>query len=1174
MRHRLKSPDLYTIGWIAALPIERAAATALLDERHDVPEGFHQHRSDANSYTWGRIGEHNIVIASLPAGVYGTTSTANTAADLIHSLPHIRIGLLVGIGGGIARPDLGQDIRLGDIVVSQPDGTTGGVVQYDLGKAKANGVWERKGSLYKPPPVLLHALASLQAEHEIVPPKVPDLLQAMWEANPHMRRQKNGYTYQGAENDRLFESHRDHDGGSTCDKCDSAWEVKRDRRESTDPEIHYGVIASGNKLIKDAATRDSLSEDTGHQCLCVEMEAAGLMDRFPCLVIRGICDYADSHKNDRWQRYAAAAAAAFAVELLGFVPAGQLESTQKIIEIMQSLEKKVTILSTLIQNVDYNIALDKLPVAHGASFDSHAEEHHPTCLPDTREELLKEIDGWIDDPKSKTIFWLNGMAGTGKSTISRTVARARAKRGDLGASFFFKRGEVDRDNLNKLMPTLAYQLALSMPEVSFFIKKALDANSAVIGDFVKEQFEKLIQEPLSKAAATATTPSSVVMVINALDECDQEADIRLLINIFSLAKTLRPRFRVFLTSRPELPIRLGFSEVQGSYQDLVLHDIPAQVVEHGIIVFLDDKFKKIRHDFNMTVGDERKLPQDWPGCPIVQSLARMAVPLFIFAATVCRFIGDRKRDSPPMQLHKVLDYEIKGHVSQLGRTYGPVLCSLITDVSENDKTQIINDFKMIVGSIVILANPLSVWALSQLLEVDPEVVDNRLDTLHSVLSIPSTRKAPVRLLHLSFRDYLLTNESELRVDERHTHQTLAKHCLRVMRGGLRENICGLSFPGTRRSTVDSSELEERIPPHLQYACMHWVYHQIEGYPKLNDDNKVYDFLTTHFLHWLELMSLMGRSTKSLRMLKSFRDWLQHDQSPNLSSFVADAVRFVQTNFSVIDEAPLQLYSSALVFSPSNSVVGGLFKIRIPKWLSLWPHVEENWDACLSTLEGHSDVVYSVVFSHDSKVVASASGDKTVRLWSVEMGECKHVLEGHGSSVLSVVFSHDSKAVASGSGDNTVRLWSVETGECEHVLEGHNDVVNPVFSHDSKVVASAAWDNTVRLWSAETGKCEHVLEGHGSSVFSVVFSHDSKVVASASFDKTIRLWSVEAGECEHVLEGHGDSVVSVVFSHDSKVVASGSDGGAVRLWSVETGQCARVIQHTSRTWEFYVEASRM
>ncbi|KAM0349595.1 hypothetical protein ACHAP4_010374 [Fusarium culmorum] len=289
--------------------------------------------------------------------------------------------------------------------------------------------------------------------------------------------------------------------------------------------------------------------------------------------------------------------------------------------------------SVILQNIDDRTTLNQLPIAHGASFGSHAEEHNTTCLPDTREELLKEIDRWIDDPKSKTIFWLNGMAGTGKSTISRTVARARAKRGDLGASFFFKRGEVDRDNLNKLMPTLAYQLALSMPEVAFFIKKALDANPAIVGDFVKEQFEKLIQEPLSKAAATATTPSSVVMVIDALDECDQEADIRLLINIFSQAKTARPQLRIFLTSRPELPIRLGFSEVQGSYQDLVLHKIPAEIVEHDIIVFLNDEFKKIRHDFNMTVSNERKLPPDWPGRPIVQSLAQMAVPLFIFAAT-------------------------------------------------------------------------------------------------------------------------------------------------------------------------------------------------------------------------------------------------------------------------------------------------------------------------------------------------------------------------------------------------------------------------------------------------------------------------------------------------------------------------------------------------------------
>ncbi|KAG7414192.1 Vegetative incompatibility protein HET-E-1 [Fusarium oxysporum f. sp. rapae] len=1136
MRTRLKSPDLYTIGWIAALPIERAAATALLHDRHDAPESFDQHRSDTNSYTWGRIGEHNVVIASLPAGVYGTTSAATTASNLIHSLPHIRIGLLVGIGGGIARPDEGQDVRLGDIVVSQPDGTTGGVVQYDFGKVKANGGWERKGSLDKPPSVLLHALASLQAEHEIGPSKVPDLLQAMLEANPGMTRPKRDFTYQGAETDRLFEPQHNHVGGSNCDKCDSAWEVERDQRESSDPEIHYGIIASGNKLIKDAATRDSLSGDTGHQCLCVEMEAAGLMDRFPCLVIRGICDYADSHKNDRWQRYAAATAAAFAVELLEYVPVAQLEATQKIAEVIQSLDRRISSLSTPIHNLDYRTAFVQLPIAEGASFDSKAEEHNSQCLPNTREELLEKLDRWIDDPKSEIIFWLNGMAGTGKSTISRTIARARSERADLGASFFFKRGEIDRGNLSKFMPTLAYQLALSIPGVAFFIKKTLDANPAIVGKSLKEQFERLIQEPLSEAAATATTPSSVVMVIDALDECDQEADIRLLINIFSQANTVCPQLRVFLTSRPELPIRLGFSEVQGSYQDLVLHDIPAQIVEHDIFIFLDDEFRKIRHSFNMTVCDKRKLLSDWPGRPIIQRLAQIAVPLFIFAATVCRFIGDRKYDSPPIQLRKVLDYKSKGHVSRLDLIYGPVLRSLITDVSGDDKKQIINDFKMIIGSIVMLAEPLSAWALSQLLEVDPEVVDNRLDTLHSVLSIPPTRKAPVRLLHLSFQDYLIKEESEFQVNERYTHQSLAKHCLRIMRGALRKNICGLSFPGMRRSAVDPGRLEKSMPSQVQYACMHWAYHQTEGDSKLNDNKEVYDFLMTHFLHWVEAMSLLGRVKECLDSLRSLARWSESLKDLRVSTFVADAVRIVQVYFSIIAEAPLQIYC-CLAFTPSKSIMRRTLQDAIPRWVSNLPKVEESWDACLLTLEGHSDNVRSVVFSHDSKWVASGSPDKTIRIWDAETGKCERVLEGHSDNVSSVVFSYDSKWVASGSPDKTIRIWDAETGKCERVLEGHSDYINSVvFSHDSKWVASASGDKTIRIWDAETGECERVLEGHSDNVRSVVFSHDSKWVASGSNDKTIRIWDAGTGECEDVVSLHGYANV-ISFTLDGRGIVT-------------------------------------
>ena len=245
----------------------------------------------------------------------------------------------MGIGGAIARPEGDWDIRLGDIVVSQPDGTTGGVIQYDLGKAKSNQIWERKGSLNKPPPILLNALASLQAQHEIEPSIVPDLLQAMWAANPQMAKSSKkspAFIHQGFENDRLFKAEHNHAGGSTCVKCDASWEIKRDQRDTTDPEIHYGIIASGNTLVKDATTRDEIAALTGEDCICFEMEAAGIMDRFPCLVVRGICDYADSHKNDRWQRYASATAAAYAKELLGYIPVHQLQASHRAVDALKS----------------------------------------------------------------------------------------------------------------------------------------------------------------------------------------------------------------------------------------------------------------------------------------------------------------------------------------------------------------------------------------------------------------------------------------------------------------------------------------------------------------------------------------------------------------------------------------------------------------------------------------------------------------------------------------------------------------------------------------------------------------------------------------------------------------------------------------------------------------------
>ncbi|KAM0294477.1 hypothetical protein ACHAPM_011216 [Fusarium culmorum] len=985
----------------------------------------------------------------------------------------------------------------------------------------------------------------------------------MLEANPGMTRAKTDFTYQGAANDRLFDSKHHHVGGSNCDKCDSAWEVERDQRELTEPEIHYGIIASGNKLIKDAATRDSLLEATGHQCLCVEMEAAGLMDRFPCLVIRGVCDYADSHKNDRWQRYAAATAAAFAVELLGYVPAAQLEKTQTVVMAIQLLEQKVSTLSIPIQNVDYRTALNQLHVADGASLNSHAEEHNSTCLPGTRVELLKDICRWVDDPNSKTIFWLNGMAGTGKSTISRTVARRRHERGDLGASFFFKRGETDRGSLAKFVPTLARQLASRIPGVASVIKSAIDADPEIIGRTVREQFIKLVREPVSKVAAMQTTPSSAVIVIDALDECESDADIRLLLDLLSTVRSTDSlQARVLVTSRPELPVRLGFRSIDGAYEDLELHRISQSIIELDISIFLRHEFATIRDSFNEVVEEELKLPVHWPGEADLMKLTIAASPLFISAATICRFVNDSCLGSPDELLQRLLEVTGSSHISKLGMTYLPVLEQQVINRPGRERRDVIESFRLIVGTIITLARPLSIRALALLLDVHVSKVATRLSMLHSVLEVPESLDSPVRLFHLSFRDYLVDSENretvEFWVDEKLAHRNLAEHCLRVMRSALRENICGLSFPGMRQSAVGVGQLEKSIPSQLQYACIHWIYHQTEGDPELSDKNEIYDFLTTHFLHWLEAMSFLGQAKECLDALRSLTRWLEKRDDLRLSTFVADAVRFVQAYLSVIAEAPLQVYS-CLAFAPSKSVVRKTFDNAIPKWITNLPKVEERWDACLLILEGHSDDVTSVMFSHDSKKVASASRDKTVRIWNAETGECEEILEGHRNEVNSVVFSHDSKKVASGSNDKTVRIWNAETGECEEILEGHRNEVNSVmFSHDSTMVASASQDKMVRIWNVGTGECEQVLGGHSDWVNSVVFSRDSTMVASASGDRTVRIWNVETGECEQVLEGHSYSVNSAVFSHDSTMVASASQDKMVRIWNVETGECEQVL----------------
>jgi nucleoside phosphorylase len=314
----------YTVGWICALPAEMAAARGMLDQYHNPLE---QDPHDQNNYALGCIGLHNVVLACLPDGVTGLTSAAAVAIQMSASFRWLRFGLMVGIGGGVPSQD--HDIRLGDVVVSKPSGTFGGVIQYDFGKTVQEGKFTRTGSLNRPPDVLLTALANLQAKHLMEDPELLRHITEMVRKYPKMRPQ---FTHPGRQKDQQYEAAYDHQGDNvTCGHCDTSRLVDREARSSDAPIIHYGLIASGNQVMKHGDTRDQLRREL--DVLCFEMEAAGLTDRFPCLVIRGICDYADSHKNKQWQKYAAATAAAYAKELLSVVPAKQVMCAPPVAEV-------------------------------------------------------------------------------------------------------------------------------------------------------------------------------------------------------------------------------------------------------------------------------------------------------------------------------------------------------------------------------------------------------------------------------------------------------------------------------------------------------------------------------------------------------------------------------------------------------------------------------------------------------------------------------------------------------------------------------------------------------------------------------------------------------------------------------------------------------------------------
>ncbi|KAL7797816.1 hypothetical protein V8C43DRAFT_303565 [Trichoderma afarasin] len=571
----MSNPNDYTVGWISAITTEYVAARAVLDEIHEGPEMVSPY--DSNNYTLGRIGKHNVVIAVLPDGEYGVSSAARVAADLPHSFPNVRFGLLVGIGGGA--PSRKNDIRLGDVVVSSPDksndGSNGGVFQYDFGRTIQGQSFQTTGFLDQPPRVLRAAVTGITAKYEEEGHRIKANIGAILDKNPRLRKK---YQQPDPSSDRLYHSYIYHPTNeeSNCATTSSSLILRPERGEyEDDPMIHYGLVASANQLMEDAVLRDKLA--TEEDVKCFETEAAGLMNHFPCLVIRGICDYSDSHKNEEWRGYAAMVAAMYTKDLLYQIAPNRVEAEKKIGDLLSDY-RDIAREHRDIAKEHRDIVMEDIQFQEEEKRRQEEEIYRVekrvenTCLWFLQHEHFQT---WVKQDSGPLL--VSADPGCGKSVLAKYLVDEVLPQSESTICYFFFKDQ-DQNTVRQALCALLHQLFTQKPCLIKYAVKEYRKDGPGLTNSTKSLWQ-ILQDATRDPQA-----ESVIIVLDALDECKESELPDLIRYVESQFRSDEcGKLKYLLTCRPYEAIMSKFYDLKGAFPEIhIPGEEESEAISHEI----------------------------------------------------------------------------------------------------------------------------------------------------------------------------------------------------------------------------------------------------------------------------------------------------------------------------------------------------------------------------------------------------------------------------------------------------------------------------------------------------------------------------------------------------------------------------------------------------------------